>query len=250
ADGRQDEADPAGRACEVDRHAQGRHVRALLHRARPRGGRDEAEHHRRVEATAGTGRYPVRPLGGVAERSNAAVSKTVSGSWVRRGFKSLPLRSLLLVVVVALVAPPAASAHVRSGVVAVDYRADVSSTPSGVAARIYESDLAVRLTAGTARSVAVLGYLGEPFIRITGAGVAVNDASPTGRHGALGRRARLPRRAVHSHHRCRRGGERCLAHREGRPARQTRTLGCVARRTRERVTAGRRAQALDDPARR
>jgi hypothetical protein len=33
--------------------------------------------------------------GGVAERSNAAVSKTVSGLWVRRGFKSLPLRFLL-----------------------------------------------------------------------------------------------------------------------------------------------------------
>jgi hypothetical protein len=32
-------------------------------------------------------------LGGVAERSNAAVSKTVSGGFVRRGFKSLPLRS-------------------------------------------------------------------------------------------------------------------------------------------------------------
>jgi hypothetical protein len=32
--------------------------------------------------------------GGVAERSNAAVSKTVSGGFVRRGFKSLPLRSL------------------------------------------------------------------------------------------------------------------------------------------------------------
>src|SRR5664279_6237554 len=31
--------------------------------------------------------------GGVAERSNAAVSKTFSGFWVRRGFKSLPLRS-------------------------------------------------------------------------------------------------------------------------------------------------------------
>ena len=30
--------------------------------------------------------------GGVAERSNAAVSKTVSGRKVRRGFKSLPLR--------------------------------------------------------------------------------------------------------------------------------------------------------------
>jgi hypothetical protein len=31
--------------------------------------------------------------GGVAERSNAAVSKTVSGGNLRRGFKSLPLRS-------------------------------------------------------------------------------------------------------------------------------------------------------------
>jgi hypothetical protein len=28
----------------------------------------------------------------VAERTNAAVSKTVSGLWVRRGFESLPLR--------------------------------------------------------------------------------------------------------------------------------------------------------------
>ena len=36
--------------------------------------------------------YSVRSLGGVAERSNAAVSKTVSGGFVRRGFKSLPLR--------------------------------------------------------------------------------------------------------------------------------------------------------------
>jgi hypothetical protein len=34
----------------------------------------------------------VRLRGGVAERSNAAVSKTVSGGFVRRGFKSLPLR--------------------------------------------------------------------------------------------------------------------------------------------------------------
>src|SRR3979490_2895702 len=39
-------------------------------------------------------RIPPSPLGGVAERSNAAVSKTVSGLWVRRGFKSLPLRHL------------------------------------------------------------------------------------------------------------------------------------------------------------
>ena len=34
----------------------------------------------------------MRRLGGVAERSNAAVSKTVTGGSVGRGFKSLPLR--------------------------------------------------------------------------------------------------------------------------------------------------------------
>jgi hypothetical protein len=37
-------------------------------------------------------RWPQGSRGGVAERSNAAVSKTVSGGFVRRGFKSLPLR--------------------------------------------------------------------------------------------------------------------------------------------------------------
>jgi hypothetical protein len=38
------------------------------------------------------GRATLSFAGGVAERSNAAVSKTVSGGFVRRGFKSLPLR--------------------------------------------------------------------------------------------------------------------------------------------------------------
>src|SRR6266516_3141565 len=37
-------------------------------------------------------RLPFRHAGGVAERSNAAVSKTVRGGNVPRGFKSLPLR--------------------------------------------------------------------------------------------------------------------------------------------------------------
>jgi hypothetical protein len=87
----------------------------------------------------------------------------------------------LLVVLVALAMPPAASAHVRSGVIAVDYRADVSATPPGVVARIYASDLAVKLTARAARSVVVPGYLGEPFIRIGPAGVTVSKKSPTAR---------------------------------------------------------------------
>ena len=89
------------------------------------------------------------------------------------------LATVVLIVVVALLAPPAASAHVRSGVIAVDYRADVSATPPGVVARIYESDLAVQLTARAARSVVVPGYLGEPFIRIGPAGVFVSKTSPT-----------------------------------------------------------------------
>jgi hypothetical protein len=89
------------------------------------------------------------------------------------------LASILLVVVVALAAPRTAGAHIRSGVIAVDYRADVVGAPPGVAARILESDLAVRLTAGTAQSVVVLGYLGEPFIRIGQAGAVVSETSPT-----------------------------------------------------------------------
>jgi len=88
---------------------------------------------------------------------------------------------VLVIGAVALALPPAASAHVRSGVVAVDDRADVLVMPPGVAVRIYASDLAVRLTAGTARSVVVLGYLGEPFIRIGARGAVVSKASPTAR---------------------------------------------------------------------
>src|SRR6185437_7650906 len=49
------------------------------------------------DTPANRGRFPGyavsrQIVGGVAERSNAAVSKTVSGGFVRRGFKSLPLR--------------------------------------------------------------------------------------------------------------------------------------------------------------
>jgi hypothetical protein len=147
-----------------------------------------------------------------------SVSKTVSGLWVRRGFKSLPLRlgtgetvfppsaSLVLVslgrllgerpgvsavtpprvlgwlallVLFSLAVPPPASAHVRTGRIAVDFRADVLRTPTGVTARVYESDLAVRVSAAEGRRVVVLGYLGEPFIRIGPAGAAVSKTSPT-----------------------------------------------------------------------
>jgi hypothetical protein len=74
---------------------------------------------------------------------------------------------------------PAAAAHVRSGVTAVDFRASVFPPHGGLSARVYESDLALRLTGAAGKDVVVLGYLGEPAFRISTGGVAVNAASPT-----------------------------------------------------------------------
>jgi hypothetical protein len=86
---------------------------------------------------------------------------------------------LFLFCLVALAVPPTASAHVRTGRVAVDDRADVLRTPPGVTARVYEGDLAVQLSAGDARRVTVLGYRGEPFIRIGSTGTTVQRGSLT-----------------------------------------------------------------------
>ena len=105
-------------------------------------------------------------------------------------------RTLVLVAafgaVVTAVVPPPASAHIRTGVIAVDYGADVLAAPAGTSARIYESDLAVKLSAGTARRVVVLGYQGEPFIRIGPTRVTVNKASLT----AAGARVSVKGRSV------------------------------------------------------
>lgn len=85
----------------------------------------------------------------------------------------------------ALVAPPSAGAHIRSDAVAVDYRARVLAVPASLAVRIYESDRAVRLTVAPGHSAVVLGYLDEPFVRVTAAGVEVNAAAPTTGAAAL-----------------------------------------------------------------
>lgn len=75
-----------------------------------------------------------------------------------------------------------ASAHLRSGTVAVDYRASVSHpvTPA-YSAQIFQSDHGLSLTLRPGHVVVVLGYLGEPVIRLDGAGLSVNAASPTAR---------------------------------------------------------------------
>ena len=85
--------------------------------------------------------------------------------------------------VAMLVVPSTAAAHLRSGTVAVDYGASVSSprrSPQAVlVAGIYQSDLALHLSVRRGHTVMVLGYLGEQFLRIDAGGVAVNAASPT-----------------------------------------------------------------------
>jgi hypothetical protein len=84
-----------------------------------------------------------------------------------------------------LAAPPAASAHLRTGTVAVDDRARVVSLSPLFTAGIYLSDRALHLTAHPGHTVVVLGYLGEPFVRVNEAGVWIDDASATARATGL-----------------------------------------------------------------
>ncbi len=94
---------------------------------------------------------------------------------------------------VALLAPAAAGAHLRTGTVAVGYGASVR-TPSRTAGAaytvgVYQSDRALHLTVSRGHTVVVIGYLGEPLLRIGPAGVAVNLRSPTAAAAGL-----LPKR--------------------------------------------------------
>lgn len=88
-----------------------------------------------------------------------------------------------IAVLAALIEPSAAGAHVRTGRVAVDYRASVSplGSPSAgaIVVRVYESDLAIGLTLERNHQVVVLGYVGEPFLRIGTRGVEMNESSAT-----------------------------------------------------------------------
>jgi hypothetical protein len=86
---------------------------------------------------------------------------------------------VVLFAFVALAAPAGAAAHLRSGVVAVDYRASVVSPNPAVKARVYQSDRALSVTAEPGHTVVILGYLGEPFVRIGAGRLAVNAASLT-----------------------------------------------------------------------
>jgi hypothetical protein len=95
----------------------------------------------------------------------------------RRSFS----RALSAVVVLAFLAGPGvASAHLRTGTIAVDYTTNVRSpvTPA-YSAQIYQSDHGLRLTLKPGHAVLLRGYLGEPVFRLDRAGLWVNAASPT-----------------------------------------------------------------------
>ena len=93
------------------------------------------------------------------------------------------VQAFALVAFVALASPGAASAHIRTGVVAVDDRVSVfplrAPARSAVAVRVRASDQALDLTVPRGHTVVVFGYTGEPLLRIGAAGVGVNAASPT-----------------------------------------------------------------------
>jgi hypothetical protein len=94
----------------------------------------------------------------------------------------LRVRAVLPVAVAlaSLASPAAAGAHLRSGTVAVDYRASVvGAQMPAYSAQIFQSDRAVGVTVKPRHVVIVLGYLGEPVFRLDGAGLWVNTASPT-----------------------------------------------------------------------
>src|SRR5947209_1004679 len=101
------------------------------------------------------------------------------------------------VALACLVSAGAASAHLRSGTVAVDYRATVFRplTPA-YTAQIYQSDHGLSLTLRPGHVVVMLGYLGEPVFRLDAAGLWVNAASPTA--AALHLLSRRPAVAAHS----------------------------------------------------
>ena len=106
-----------------------------------------------------------------------------------------PARRLAIVgLLVALSAPQSAYAHVRSGIVATEYRATLAPLRAplrtAVAVRIYATDRAIRPAVAPGHTVTVLARSGEPLLRLDSDGLAINEASRSAVEGGLLRRAR------------------------------------------------------------
>jgi hypothetical protein len=101
-------------------------------------------------------------------------SQTPDRPRVRRGALGVS------VAIACLIGAGTASAHLRSGTVAVDYRASITaSVTPAYSAQIYQSDDGLSLTVRPGHVVVLLGYLGEPVVRLDAAGEWINPASPT-----------------------------------------------------------------------
>jgi hypothetical protein len=82
--------------------------------------------------------------------------------------------------VAAGVIPSTASAHVgKTPPAATDYLARVTSIPAGLEARIVDGDQAIWMRANPPLTVVVSGLRGEPYLRFSRSGVAVNTRSAT-----------------------------------------------------------------------
>lgn len=80
----------------------------------------------------------------------------------------------------AALLPATASAHVgRTPPAATDYLARITSLPPGLQARIVDGDRAIWMRAQPSLTVIVTGLRGEPYLRFSSAGVAVNTRSAT-----------------------------------------------------------------------
>ena len=90
------------------------------------------------------------------------------------------LTSTVSTLVAFLVMAAPAGAHLRSGTVAVDYRASVLAPDTAAyTAQIFQSDRALSITVKPSHTVVLLGYLGEPVFRLDAPGLWVNASSPT-----------------------------------------------------------------------
>lgn len=88
-----------------------------------------------------------------------------------------------IVVAGSLVVPGTAAAHLRTGRVAVDYEATLAALrpplAQAVRAHVYRADLALGLQALGLHHVVVLGYTGEPFLRLGADGTYASRRSLT-----------------------------------------------------------------------
>jgi hypothetical protein len=97
--------------------------------------------------------------------------------------------------VAALVLPATAQAHGVAAVNALDFEARVTSVgrdAGSIGATVIDGDRKLELRVTGSHTVVVLGYAGEPFLRFSALGVAVNDRSPTAIANTLARRGSAP----------------------------------------------------------